>query len=265
MALFDQFNLGNGFSRYFRIRLAAEPELRNEVFRIRHDVYCRELGYEAERDDGMETDEYDAHSQHCLLVTASETPAPVGCNRIVLARPTDPDYPLPFERFCEATLDRRIIDPAKLPRSSIAEVSRLAVKSQYRRRRSDERAQVVISDEDYGFRDRPRFPYIPVGLYLGAVCLADRQGIETLFVLTEPRLAAHFGKLGVKIRQIGEPVDHRGLRVPSMMDVQSIIKGMRWLLRPIWETVKAQIEAGHEEAVAGSDGKPAAADRPATG
>lgn len=245
MLSFESFNLGKGFRKYFQIAPAVHDGLRNDVFRIRHEVYCEELGFEPLRENRMETDEYDDHSLHCLMTTSNESSALVGCNRIVLARPSDPAYPLPFERSCAATLDRSIIDPAKLPRESIAEVSRLAVRAHFRRRRGDQKTEMAISREDFGTKDHPRFPYIPVGLYLGAVFMAQRHGVETLFVLTEPRLAAHFGKLGVKIRQIGGPVEHRGIRVPSMMDVQSIIKGLRWLVRPIWNTIAEEMEAGY--------------------
>ena len=245
MALFEQFNLGNGFRRYFSIHPAVGDDLKNEVYGIRHEVYCEELGFEPVRPDRRETDEYDTHSLHCLMKTSGENTRLVGCNRIVLARPGDPHYPLPFERTCEATLDRSIIDPAKLPRDSIAEVSRLAVRAAFRRRAGDSKTAVSINREDFGTKDQPRFPYIPVGLYLGAVHMAERSGIETMFVLTEPRLAAHFGKLGVKIRQIGGPVEHRGLRIPSMLDVKSIIKGLRWLVRPIWNTIVEDMEAGY--------------------
>ncbi|MCB1957114.1 MAG: PEP-CTERM/exosortase system-associated acyltransferase [Rhodocyclaceae bacterium] len=247
MALFDQFNLGHGFRRYFSISPAVSTPVRHQVFGIRHEVYCEELGFEPVRPDRMETDDYDSHSLHCLMRTSDENANLVGCNRIVLARPGAPDYPLPFERTCEATLDRSVIDPAKLPRESIAEVSRLAVRAHFRRRRGDQKTELAISREDFGTKDQPRFPYIPVGLYLGAVYMAQRQGVETLFVLTEPRLAAHFGKLGVRIHQIGGPVEHRGIRVPSMMDVQSIIKGLRWLVKPIWNTVCEEMEKGYVE------------------
>ncbi len=244
MSLFDRFNLGHGFRRYFEIQPALDDDVRDEVYRVRHAVYCEELHFEAERPDRRETDEYDAHSLHCLLRTSSEPRRAVGCTRLVLTNPQDRDAPLPFERTCAKTLDRSIIDPARLPRERIAEVSRLAVLATYRRRRNEHGAPVAIHDEDFGSKSQPRFPYIPIGLYLGAVALASRSGIETLFVLTEPRLASHFGKLGVDIRQIGGPVEHRGMRVPSMMDVQSIIKNMRFLVKPIWRVIHEEIENG---------------------
>ena len=81
--------------------------------------------------------------------------------------------------------------------------------------------------------------------YLAIVAMAKREGIETLFVLTEPRLAEHFSKLGVKITQIGGPVEHRGIRIPSMMDVDGIIKGLRFFVKPIWRVIEAQVDAGY--------------------
>lgn len=245
MSLLDRFSLGEGFRKYFEIATAFDDAARNNVFGIRHEVYCEELGFEPVRPDRRETDEYDRHSLHCLLRTSTEPHTLVGCNRLVMARPEDPDYPLPFERTCAATLNRSIIDPAKEPRGSIAEVSRLAVRAYYRRRKGETKAAVAISDEDFGTKEQPRFPYIPIGLYLGVIALAKHEGVETLFVLTEPRLAEHFAKLGVKITQIGGPVEHRGIRVPSMMNVDSIIKGLRFFVKPIWRVVAEEIEAGY--------------------
>ncbi|MCB1939427.1 MAG: PEP-CTERM/exosortase system-associated acyltransferase [Rhodocyclaceae bacterium] len=244
MSLFDRFNLGAGFKKYFQIEAASDERVRDDVFRVRHEVYCEELKFEPERPDRRETDRYDTHSVHCLLRGASAPHPPVGCTRLVLANPADLAAPLPFEETCAKTLDRSIIDPAKLDRRRIAEVSRLAVRSAYRRRRGEKHVAVAINDDDYNASDeQPRFPYIPIGLYLGAVALAVRNDVDTLFVLTEPRLASHFSKLGVDLTQIGGPVDHRGIRVPSMMDVQSIIKGLRFMVKPIWRAVEAQINA----------------------
>ena len=247
MSLFEAFNLGQGFRKYFRIEAASSTEVRDEVFRVRHEVYCEELGFEPVRPDRRETDAYDAHSIHCLLRTSNEPSHPIGCARLVLADPRDPAAPLPFEKACAATLDRSIIDPSKLHRGKIAEVSRLAVRSHFRRRKGEKQTAVAIQDEDFGSTEQPRFPYIPIGLYLGAVAMAKRRGIETLFVLTEPRLQSHFAKLGVKIKQIGEPVEHRGTRIPSMMDVDSIIKGLRFLVKPVWTVVQEEIAATDTE------------------
>lgn len=256
MSIFDRFNLGHGFRKYFEILPALDQSLLHAVYRIRHEVYCEELAYEAVRPDRLEQDEYDGHSVHCLLRSCRESRRPVGCVRLIMTRPDDRDAPLPFERTCANALDRMIVDPSRLPRSSIGEVSRLAVRSVYRRRRGDAASPMPLQEEDFGSVTNPRFPYIPIGLYLGAIAMAQIEGVETLFVLTEPRLATHFARLGVDIKHIGTPVQHRGTRVPSMLDVDSVTRNMRFIFRPIWNEIRAEIEAGYKahRATAGPNG-----------
>lgn len=243
----DVLNLGEGFRKHFRLTPCFDDAQRHQVYHVRHEVYCRELGWEALRPDNMESDVYDRHALHCLLHVADDPQRSVGCTRLVLADPDNPHAPLPFEAFCEQALDRSIIDPSRLPRHTIAEVSRLAVMPAWRRRRNESGQPVAMNDDDFGNRKQPRFPFIPVGLYMGAVALAHRHGVEYLFTLTEPRLAQHFGKLGVRVQQIGAPVEHRGARVPSMLHVPQIVTGMRRFFRPMWKEINLQIEAAYVE------------------
>lgn len=236
----DMFNLGKAFRQYFEIVPVVSDALRDEVYRIRHQVYCEELGFEPVRPDKRETDDYDSHSLY-LLIRSVKSGQFIGCTRIVRARPGDPAYPLPFEKTCAATLDRKIVDPARLPRDKIAEISRLAVIARFRRRKEDAKSPLPISEKDFGTPAQPRFPYIPVGLYLGTIELARLNGIETLFVLTEPRLANHFRKFGVDIQTIGGPVEHRGQRIPSMMKTNGILDNLWAVFRPLYRTIAQQV------------------------
>ena len=240
MFLPDVFNLGKAFKQYFELVPALSDALRDEVYHIRHQVYCEELAFEPQRPDRREYDDYDAHSLH-LLIRSIKADQFIGCTRIVRARPGDPDYPLPFEKTCAATLDRSIVDPAKLPRDKIAEISRLAVIAQFRKRKDDAKSPLSISDKDFGTPEQPRFPYIPVGLYLGTIELARLNGIDTLFVLTEPRLANHFRKFGVHIQTIGSAVEHRGQRIPSSMSTHGVIDNLWKVFRPLYRTIAADI------------------------
>jgi N-acyl amino acid synthase of PEP-CTERM/exosortase system len=240
---FDIRDLGTSFKRYFEIVPALSDELRDEAYRIRHEVYCEELKYEPTRPNGRESDQYDAHSLHCLIRSVKRGNY-VGCARLVLARPDNPRSPLPFEKTCASTIDRSIIDPRTLPRHRIAEASRLAVISRYRLRRGEHDQPFTVNDESFSTRLMPRFPYIPIALYLGTLELAALHGIETLFVLTEPRLAGHFAKLGVQIKQIGEAVEHRGTRIPSMMSVSSIIDGLNFIMRPLYTVIADEVRQG---------------------
>src|SRR5687768_9556197 len=92
---FDIRNLGVSFKRYFEIVPATTSALRDEAYRIRHQVYCEELKYEPRRPERRERDEYDEHSLHCLIRSLKDESF-VGCTRVVLARPAEPGYPLPF-------------------------------------------------------------------------------------------------------------------------------------------------------------------------
>ena len=226
-------DLRQGFRSCFEVVPAVSDALVEQVYRVRHQVYCEELGFEAIRPDAQEHDDFDANSLHLLLRKAGDG-TPVGCARLVRPNPIDPSAPLPFERFCAASLDRSIIDPARLPRNTVAEVSRLAVMSEFRRRRGEARQPVPLSEGDFGTDEYPRFPYILVSLYLGIVAIGSIRGIESLFMLTEPRVAAHFATLGVSVRQIGSPIAHRGLRIPSMMSVSEIVSGLSAHCRPLY-------------------------------
>jgi N-acyl amino acid synthase of PEP-CTERM/exosortase system len=233
--------LSSNFKKYFEVVPAFSLLLKEEVYRIRHAVFCEELRFEPERPDRRESDEYDRHSMH-LLIRNVHTGEFVGCTRMILRRPEDPQYPLPFEKICQASIDRTRVDPAKLPRDCIAEISRLAVISRFRNRSGEGKHAIALSDSDFATKPHPRFPYIPVGLYLGTVELARLHGITTLFMLTETRLSVHFQKLGAKLQSIGSPVEHRGQRVPSMMKTSDVITNMRALFRPLYRTIGAQVD-----------------------
>lgn len=245
MILPDTLNLGGGFRQYFEIVPAFSEALKDEVYRIRHQVYCEDLGFESVRPDGRETDEYDACSLH-LLIRSIQSGDFIGCTRIVRPRPDNPDAALPFERVCADTLDKKVMMNLAGPaRHSVAEVSRLAVISRYRKRKGEATSPVSITDEDFGTARQPRFPYIPIGLYIGTIELAKLNGIKILFFLTEERLAGHFGKLGVELKGIGKAVEHHGKRVPSMLDITQIAeKNVRTIFQPLYHVVTEDIMNG---------------------
>ncbi|MEO7728505.1 MAG: PEP-CTERM/exosortase system-associated acyltransferase [Burkholderiales bacterium] len=232
----------DNFARYFEIVPTLTPALLDEVYSIRHQVFCEDLGFEATRPDRRENDEYDAQSLH-LLIRSVNTGEYVGCTRIVRVRPEDAQSRMPFERICAHAIDRTIVDPAALPRATIGEVSRLSIIAKYRKRKGELKQPAAISSDDFGTQGHPRFPYIMVGLYFGAVELARLHGIETLFFLTEPRLAEHFRKLGVEIRTIGAAIEHRGTRIPSMMNTGTILENLKTMLRPMYLTIAKEVDA----------------------
>jgi N-acyl amino acid synthase of PEP-CTERM/exosortase system len=243
-------DLAGAFQNYFTITAALSPEERELVYRIRHDVYCRDLGWEPIRPDGRETDLADGHSVHCLLRKQGSNEL-VGCTRLILAKGS---AELPFEESCRDALDRKIVDPRALPRSTIGEVSRLAVISAYRQRKGEQNAPMTsIADDNFATDERmPRFPFIPVSLYLAAAAVARHLQVEHVFVLTEPRLAHHFSRIGFDIRPIGSSIEHRGERVPSLLSSSKVVENLRPMIQPLYDIVQRSVEAAfnrHPDAI----------------
>lgn len=240
--LSERLDLGGTFKQLFEIYPALDAASIETVYRIRHDVYCRDLGWEPLRENQCESDEFDRHSIHCLL-RRRDTADPVGCTRLILVRPEDPHYPLPFEDSCRETLDRTIVDPSGMARDNLCEVSRLAVLNTFRQRKGETSSPIAISDEDFAVRgSTSRFPFVPVSLYLGAAAIARHFNIENVFVLTEPRLASHFVRIGFDIKPVGGPIQHRGTRVPSLLSSSKVVQGLRPMIQPLYAVIEEAVE-----------------------
>lgn len=233
---------GDGFSKYFEILPAISESEKAAAFRIRHSVYCEDLEWEAVRANGMETDAYDAQSLHCLIRSRASGDF-IGCVRLILTAPDDPHALLPFERTCGPSLHRTQLDPATMPRERIAEVSRLAIVGQYRRRRGEKQTPAgSVQENEPGSAEQPRFAWLLIGLYMGVFAIAARHGLEHLFLLSEPRLARHLNKIGISNTQIGQPTEHRGFRAPAVMDVRHVIDHLEPLLKSVYTHVDAQLD-----------------------
>src|SRR6476646_6048591 len=107
MAVRETENLGSAFKRYFEIVPAYSDALKDEVYRIRHQVYCEDLNFEPSRPHRRETDEHDRHSLH-LLMRSVQTGEFIGCSRLVRPLADQPRYQLPFDARCRGVLDRKI-------------------------------------------------------------------------------------------------------------------------------------------------------------
>ena len=235
-------NIGATFCENFELVPALSEELKNEAFRVRHQVYCEDLNYDSQRDSKYETDTHDINALH-LLMKSVRLNKFIGCTRLIRPSIDDPYQPFPFEKYCGNTLDYSKVGSLLLSRNKIAEVSRLAVISEFRRRKGESERPINLSDEDYGISNHGhfRFPYIPLGLFIGTVELAYIHHIDILFMLTEKRLAIHFSKLGASLDFIGPPVEHHGVRVPSMVNTVEIIKNMKPIFRPLYNLISKAI------------------------
>jgi len=106
------------------VHLADTPALVEQAYRLRHQVYCLERGYEPSVDD-LETDAYDKHARHVVL-SLRGCGTVIGTVRMILPQARQPTRSFPMQAVCDrATL-------GAIPLRSAVEVSRFAVSKERR-------------------------------------------------------------------------------------------------------------------------------------
>jgi hypothetical protein len=50
------------------------------------------------------------------------------------------------------------------------------------------------------------------------------------------------------MRAIGGPVEHRGQRIPAMMDIETVVTEMVPYIRPFFDTISAEVNRAMEAA-----------------
>lgn len=235
-------NYSESYRQHFKIVPAVSETLRHKHYRLRHEVYCRDLGFEPVNETGLEIDQFDCHSLHCLI-QARASGHFVGGARLVLANPRQPNMRLPFENTCAATLDYHLIASKMLNRSKVAEISRLVILGRYRRLN---RNFTVTFSDSHLHENAPhlRLPCLPIALYLALLAMAQQAGIETLFLLTERNLASSLEQLGGKLIQVGGPVEHHGTRIPSMLSVSAALRSKNHHVQSLFELIAEEVAIG---------------------
>jgi N-acyl amino acid synthase of PEP-CTERM/exosortase system len=232
------------FAKFLSPVLALIQDKKNECFKIRHMVYCEELAFEDVKEDGLECDEVDQHSLHCLM-EHKPTSRYAGTVRVVCS--SNENEQLPLEKYCLSTISADEVKPTDYARDKICEISRLAVPGEFRRRNTDKfkgAATGAINETVYSEEELRCFPFIAVGLYLSAANIVIQNKIEHCFVMMEPRLARSLGFVGIKFRQIGPVVEYHGKRAPyyitPTMLRSSLPKGFKRLLKHIDSSLAKQ-------------------------
>ena len=204
-------NTNNQFLQYFRAFLAITAQQKQQVFQLRHQVYCEELQFEPCRGDGLETDNYDNRS---LLLAVHRHSAQQLAGTVRLITSTSADEPLPLENYCADNLSRPELAPANFNRRHICEISRLAVPASIRSRN-----QPQLSELNRG--EASHYADVAIALYLMAQIFSLRTLHYHTYVMIEPALARALRRVGIAFVQIGPAVNLNGQRAPHYLDARS--------------------------------------------
>ncbi len=210
-------------SMSFKICIANTAQLREEVFRIRYQVYCEELGYEplSKFPEQLERDAYDPRSVHCLLKHKSSGTY-VGCVRLVLSDPHNREARFPFENVCR----EHLIDFNTMPRTHFGEISRLAVIPRFRNwPREDQTSADLIrqGEQNQKYLQQSLFPFVALNLYITSISLLVKHQLNFGFCLMEAKLARHLRRIGITSRPLGQAVDFNGKRAPFVLKTSEIV------------------------------------------
>ena len=233
------------FNQFLCPKMVNTAELRDQVFKIRHAVYCQELGFEPLTENGKEQDSFDQHSEFAMIRHKASNLF-TSCVRVVTA--AGAGQLLPIEKNCLNAIKNNEFHPHNFPRESIAEISRLAVKSDFRRRRTDEfkgAALAMIGKTSFSEAELRCFPFIAIGLYMSAAAIAINSDIKHAYVLMEPKLARSMKFIGIQFVQIGEPIEYHGLRAPYYINPQLFLKKLSPAFSHLYESIKLKLFTNH--------------------
>ena len=135
------------FADHFRICEAITTEQKNETYRVRHKVYCEEFAYEPLAPDGLEKDQFDIQSYHCLVEDV-EGGHHIGSMRLIQGDERYHGGSLPVFSQCAEAFDKRLFNVDDYAPHQLGEVSRLAVVNSHRMRNADRRKVGGSNDVD---------------------------------------------------------------------------------------------------------------------
>jgi len=217
---------------HFNFSVIDNTEYLSESFALRYEVYCNEREF-LNRDlypTKLEMDQYDHHAIH--LGGINQDGVMIGTVRLVL--PSSIGFPL-FEH-CELFPEYKYLADIKA-QQTFAEISRLAISKNYRRRQNDglyglaynndfentgsgeNRSQSPTSDDVPHRRSKPE---IILGLYKSLYQASKRQGVTHWFAAMEKTLLRLLHRFHFEFIPVGPELDYYGPVVPYIATVSEV-------------------------------------------
>ncbi len=238
----SQTDVSSTFNSVFSVQLATSPETINEVFKLRYQVYCIDRPFEDPNcfADKREHDAYDPRSVHGLIRHRISGDS-VAAVRLVMAgdHPNDRDFPM--EAPCIHRMDARAQTAiADAPREQIAEISRMAVSREFRRRLTEEKSISGISEPAYysdSENGKRAMPYISLGLFAAILQMSVKHGITHWMAVMEPAQLRLLKRFGVEFDHVGPVMEYHGRRRPAFTEAAALIERMKTRRPDVWSLI----------------------------
>jgi len=188
-----------------------------QAYRLRYDVYCLERRFldSGAYPDGLERDNYDSDSEH--FHSYNHKNELVGYSRLIVP---DVKGHFPWQIHCNALLAQVELPP----RQESAEISRLVVRQDYRRRCGDTPSrgrQRDVSDPK-GVEWQLASPQILLVLYRQMYHYSLAHGIRCWYAAMEHPLARSLQMMNFSFVKIGPEADYFGPVAPYIADLRAL-------------------------------------------
>jgi N-acyl amino acid synthase of PEP-CTERM/exosortase system len=233
----------------FEFKKVDSAELLKETYRVRYEVFCQEFGFlpTAHYPDGLEVDEFDEHSIHFAALTDDNV---IGTCRLVM----NSEHGYPLNKHCKVFY----VNEADLPKKSLVEVSRLALRKSFRRRKEDgiyavesylkksEGGILPDNPEDRTDLDRRRHrPVVILGLYKAMYHETRRVGFTHWYAAMEKKLWYSLKTFHFTFQEIGPPVDYYGPVAPYLGVIEQLEKEVSGNSPELWSYMLDGLEKEH--------------------
>lgn len=228
-------NIVDVFNEYFEMLPASSEELKNEVYKLRYQVYCIEnvfLNAEHYLDE-LEFDDYDQHSIH-YLIRHRKSGDFAATTRLILPCANNPEALFPLEKYC-------VIDNAEvmavLDRVYLGEASRLCVSKTFKRRKNEAGNVLDIHSDSDGYfsqAERRTFPHLSFALIACLIKACHENNINYFFGTLEPAWFRFLSSSGIYFTKIGPLTDYHGERWPGVIKVTDLLDGVAEKNLDIW-------------------------------
>lgn len=235
-------DIGTIFNAVFNVQLATSLDVIDEVFALRYQVYCIDRPFE-DPDcfaDKREHDAYDPRSAHALI-RHGITGDSVASVRLVMAGDTQEQASFPMEDRCIHHMDppaRQAFSDAR--RDQVAEISRMAVSREFRRRLNEYKSVSGISEQAY-YSDsesgRRAMPYISLGLFSAILRMSVKHNITHWMAVMEPAQLRLLKRFGVEFDHVGPVMEYHGRRRPAFTEAAALIERIKQRRPDVWSLI----------------------------
>ncbi|HMI97744.1 MAG TPA: PEP-CTERM/exosortase system-associated acyltransferase [Micropepsaceae bacterium] len=225
------------FDLHFETLTADTPDLLPVALRVRYQVYCIENRFEnpADHAEALESDEFDSHAAHSLLVDRRTRDA-LGTVRLVLPLSDAPNDSFAIQRVSDHPL---LKGSRRLPLHTAAEVSRFSLSREFGRRAATARAlcgERADADEDVT-PTHPSGPLMRLGLIQMLVRMSMQHGITHWLAVMEPKLLRMLAAMAIHFEPIGGIIEYHGLRQPCFCNIADVLRRVKRERPSFWNVL----------------------------